>query len=96
MHILRKPDNPFIRDMDSPSCTNCMYYRPEDNSVFSKCSQFGAKDLLTGDILLDYADSARQEETKCGKSGKRFKREKYKRFFPAIAIMGLLISLLHF
>lgn len=94
MHLLQKPDNPFIRDMDRPSCTDCIYYKPERDSVFSKCRQFGAKDLHTGDILLDYADSARQEETKCGKSGKRFKREQYKRFLPAIAIMGLLISIL--
>lgn len=95
MHIFCKPANPFIRDMDRPSCTDCMYYRPESNSIFSKCSQFGAKDLLTGDILLDYADSARQEELKCGKSGKEFKPvPQYKRFLPAIAIMGLLFSIL--
>ena len=95
MHLLQKTDNPFIRDMERPSCTNCMHYRAERDSVFSKCSQFGAKDLLTGDVLLDYADSARQEETKCGKSAKRFKSEpKYKRFLPAIAIMGLLFSIL--
>lgn len=85
----------FIRDLEKPSCVECIYYKPDYTavSVFDKCTQFGGKDLHTGDILYDYADSVRRDETKCGKVGKYYKRDpsfKLRQVFPVIAILGLL------
>ena len=33
------------------------------------------KHIVTGEITYDYADMCRDDESKCGKSGKEFKKE---------------------
>ena len=72
---LRRTD-PFIRDLEKPSCIECIHYKPDfGNSILNKCTKFGGKDLHTGDILFDYVDSVRQDESKCGKVGRYFKRD---------------------
>jgi hypothetical protein len=38
----------------------------------SKCSQFGNKDAVSGEIKYDYADLSRTYENKCGLEGKYF------------------------
>lgn len=90
-------DDPFLRDLEKPSCVECIYYKPGYTtvSVFNKCTKFGGKDLHTGDILYDYADSVRRDETKCGKAGKYFKRDPFnlRKLVPVIAILGLLFSI---
>lgn len=94
----RKVDDPFIRDMEKPSCIECIHYKSDyGTSILDQCTKFGAKDLHTGDILFDYADSVRRDESKCGKVGKYFKRDpvpfKLRRVFPFIVILGLLFSI---
>jgi hypothetical protein len=92
-------DDPFIRDQEKPSCIECIHYKPDylAVSVFNQCTKFGGKDLHTGDILYDYADSVRRDESKCGKAGRYFKRDpvpfKLRRLVPVIAILGLLFSI---
>jgi len=44
-------------------------------SSLNKCSQFGEKNIFTGEIKYDYADLCRDTDSKCGKSGKEFKKE---------------------
>jgi hypothetical protein len=70
----------FIRNMDKPPCVQCQYYLPEGDSFTStesKCMKFGGKDLHTGIILYDYADSVRSNEAKCSTAGTYFKGETY-------------------
>jgi hypothetical protein len=44
-----------------------MYYRPNVFSPsLSRCSQFGTKDVLTGEITYEYADLSRMANDKCG------------------------------
>ena len=71
----------FIRNLEIPSCKNCIYFTPRyiDNdytSSFSRCSQFGNKDIITDVIVYDFADSCRNDEMKCGKEGRFFEEEK--------------------
>jgi len=74
------PRKTMIRHLDKPSCIHCKYYLPDVKKSFSsssgKCQKFGGKDLHTGIILYDYADSVRQDESKCTVSGKYFVGEK--------------------
>ena len=68
----------LIRNSDKPACTNCIHYQPythEYTSTLSKCTKFGGKDIHTGIILYDYADSVRRDETKCGTKGIYFQRD---------------------
>jgi hypothetical protein len=50
-----------------------MYYRPNVFSPsLSKCSQFGNKDLITGEITYEYADLSRMADDKCGLEGRNY------------------------
>ena len=72
--------NKIIRNVDVPSCRNCIYYKPfkyDDHSAkLSKCERFGEKDIITNKIQYDYADSCRNNESKCGKDAKYFEEDK--------------------
>ncbi len=83
--------------MEKPSCVECMYYQVESTSILKKCTKFGGKDLHTGDIIFDYADSVRYDESKCGKMGHYFKRATFKQrvrqAFPWVVIISLLFQI---
>ena len=69
-----------IRHLDKPSCMQCKHYLPELQDTFSsssaKCTQFGGKDLHTGQVIYDYATSVRSDESKCSTQGTYFVGEK--------------------
>jgi hypothetical protein len=71
----------IIRNANIPSCKNCIYFNPNNinndfTSSLTQCTKFGNKDILTDVITYDFANSCRNDETKCGKKGKYFKQEK--------------------
>jgi|LauGreDrversion4_2_1035121.scaffolds.fasta_scaffold51892_2 hypothetical protein len=62
-----------INNYQVPLCQNCVHYRPNIFSPsLSKCSQFGDKNVITGEIKYDYADLSRMSQDKCGLEGKQF------------------------
>lgn len=62
-----------IKNYEAPICQNCIHYRPAlFVPSFSKCSQFGEKDLITGDIKYSFADLSRTYDDKCGLEGKLY------------------------
>lgn len=67
-----------IKNINIPSCRNCIYYKPqllhEFSSPYSKCEFFGSKDINTDYISYDYADMSRNNENKCGIEGKFFEQ----------------------
>lgn len=68
----------FIKNINIPSCRNCVYFKPNSFSDFTyngKCEKFGTKDLVTDKISYSYADSNRHDENICGKNGKYFEEE---------------------
>ena len=96
----------IIKNINVPSCRNCVHYKPpyygEFTSSLSKCNKFGTKDIITDKISYnDFADMARQDETKCGKEGNYFKLEKNVEFkilihqiisnLPNIIILSALV-----
>jgi hypothetical protein len=62
-----------IKNYRTPVCQDCIHYRPNPFSPsLSKCSQFGTKNVITGEITYDYADLSRDNSEKCGLEGKYF------------------------
>jgi hypothetical protein len=75
------PTNKIIKNIEFPSCKNCIYYKPnivnnDFTSIFNKCEKFGEKNIITGKIEYNFVDLCRNDETKCGKEGKYFEEEK--------------------
>ena len=71
----------IIKNINVPSCRNCVHYQPpyysDYSSSVSKCNKFGTKDVITDKIAYtDYADTSRRNEDKCGNEGKYFEPEK--------------------
>lgn len=70
----------IIRNIELPSCKNCIHYRPQRfdsdfTSPFNKCDKFGYKDVVTDKITYYYADACRTDELKCGQKGVHFEKE---------------------
>ena len=66
-----------IRNINIPSCKNCIYYKPVTYSfdftdTFSRCEKFGEKNIINDKINYDFTESSRNDELKCGKEGKYF------------------------
>jgi hypothetical protein len=71
----------IIKNIEIPSCKSCIHYKPslydtDFDSTTSRCEKFGEKNMITEQIVFDFADCCRRDETKCGKEGKYFEREK--------------------
>ena len=72
--------NKIIRNIEFPSCKNCVHFRPPSWSndftdTYSKCEKFGTKDVVTDKISYNFAETCRVDEDLCGKSGKYFEKE---------------------
>jgi hypothetical protein len=69
----------IIKNAHLPACRNCIHYQPnaynDFTSSLNKCNKFGTKDIITDEIIYDYADSSRNDDSKCGKEGKYFEAE---------------------
>jgi hypothetical protein len=71
----------IIKNTNIPSCRNCVHYKPSYYSTdftasYNKCNKFGDKNIVTDEIIFDYADLCRKNEKKCGIEGKYFLLEK--------------------
>ena len=70
----------IIKNIDIPSCRNCIHYKPaffnDFSSRLNRCEKFGSKDIITDEITYDFVDSCRDDESRCGKNGKYFEEEK--------------------
>ena len=66
-------------ELSLPNCKNCVHYRTTIfiDSYYNKCSKFGTKDIFTGIVDYDFADTCRTDETKCGNIGKYYQSDKY-------------------
>jgi len=73
-------NNKIIKNIDIPSCKNCVYFKPsyfdkDFSSSLTKCHKFGTKNIINDEINYDYADSCRNDNNKCGIEGKFFEKE---------------------
>jgi len=67
----------LIKNIDIPSCKNCIHFRQDNYMVdsLSRCTKFGEKNIITDEINHDFANSCRKDEEKCGLEGKSFEKE---------------------
>jgi hypothetical protein len=63
----------FIKNAMLPSCINCKYFIENtslsNDIAYGRCSVFGKKDIITGEVKFDYAIHCREDETRCDSSG---------------------------
>lgn len=68
---------PFIKDLNLPSCINCVHFLEYQKSEpynyayseLGKCSKFGTKNMISGEIKYDFASHCRDDKDKCGQKG---------------------------
>ena len=68
---------PKIKNIEYPVCKNCVYYIEHKDYTLSRCSFFGERNIVSGEIKYNYADLTRYNE--CGNSGKYFKELIFKK-----------------
>lgn len=97
--------NKFIRNINIPSCKNCIHHEPylfttEYASTLSRCKKFGEKNVISGIVTHDYIDLCRKDEDKCGKEGKYFEKDEYEYLkwlkHKIILNIGILIIIINF
>jgi hypothetical protein len=73
MNKIIKASNFFIKNMNVPSCKNCIHFM-EYKSVYdlSKCKLYGEKNIISDKIEYDFAIHCRNNENKCGINAKHF------------------------
>jgi len=63
--------NQFIKNTIRPICKECIYYKKQ-MLLSGKCTKYGTKNLVTGEIKYGAAEMCRKIDTKCGANGKHF------------------------
>lgn len=66
----------FIKNIIMNPCKNCVYFKQHSILPFSQCEKFGEKNIISNEIIYDYADTSRKHESKCGIEGKYFEKDK--------------------
>jgi hypothetical protein len=69
----------FIKNGDKKICKNCAYFIASDYEnapLLAKCSKFGTKNIVDGDINHYYADSCRYDENQCGSNARWYEDRK--------------------
>jgi hypothetical protein len=76
-------NDPNIINDNLPSCSRCIHYKkyyfpfvPLNNNL-GKCSKFGERNIITGQINYEYAEYVRKDEKKCGTIGKLFEPHEF-------------------
>jgi len=68
-----------ISNIEKPICIKCKYYEPGSlfhSNKFGKCLFYGKKDIVSGEIIHDYADIARMHGP-CGEDGTEYIEDPY-------------------
>lgn len=65
---------PKIKNMEYPVCKDCKHFIQKEDITLSRCSFFGEKDVITGEIKYNYADISRFNENLCGINGTYYKK----------------------
>jgi hypothetical protein len=72
----------MIKHFSAPACISCRFFRrnpqaPKDLSL-GLCSKFKYKDIISGEIRNEYAQTMRISDTDCGVKGKRYEPVQFK------------------
>lgn len=64
------PKNQIIKNFTKPICNECIFFKSPNNN----CMKYGEKNLITGEITYDTANSCRTGEYKCGPGARYFEK----------------------
>ena len=64
------PKNQIIKNFTKPICNECIFFKSSNNN----CMKYGEKNIITGEITYDTANSCRTGEYKCGTIGRYFEK----------------------
>lgn len=89
-------ESKLIKNINLPSCRNCIhysasFYNNDFSSSLNKCTYFGTKNVQSDKVNYDYAENCRNDEEKCGLEGKYFEQNPY--FIWTIIKHGLVSNL---
>ena len=66
----------YIKNNEYPSCKDCKYFTehtdPYNKYHLSKCTLFGEKDIISGEIDYHFATTCRTFDHLCSKKGKYY------------------------
>lgn len=78
-------NNSIIRNINAPACIDCIYFDKyvskdmwsidEKLTRLSKCTKFGVKNVVSGEIHYDYAHNCRSSNQMCKESGVFFSKK---------------------
>lgn len=67
----------FIKNAAYPTCVSCKYYfgsssKGKSAELLSKCTKFGEKNVITGNVVYASATLCRNDSNFCGVKGNYF------------------------
>ena len=75
LFLARKKE--FIINSENPTCKNCIFFKEHSDLHnkyhLGKCSLFGVKDNISGEIKYEYARTCRITYNLCGINGQYYK-----------------------
>lgn len=84
----------IILNKNVPSCKNCKHFinsNIKDPSYhFGKCGLEGKKDVVSGEIVHEYAAYVRNDNSTCGIEGKNYKLSKLSQYHHAFTFLSSL------
>ena len=78
MNKIIKTSGFFIKNMNAPSCKNCIHFMEyksiydKENLDLSTCKLYGEKNIISDKIKYEFALICRNNENKCGINAKHF------------------------
>lgn len=79
LFILFAKKKEFIINSEYPTCKNCVFFRessePYNKYHLGKCSLFGEKNNISGEITYTYAGTCRTTSKLCGEDGQYYKEK---------------------
>ena len=94
--MISKGSQSGIKHLQSRVCKTCVHFRPDwldfmYSSPLARCSKFGEKHIVSGEVHHTYADICRMDETKCGQVAREFEDDPWVRWKIA-KYWGILLS----
>ena len=89
--LINKTIISIIHNKNFPSCKNCKHFiqsNIKDPSFhFGKCAIEGKKNIISGEIVNEYAINVRNDNTSCGIDGKNYKLSHLSQYHHAFTFL---------
>ena len=94
--LINKTIISIIHNKNFPSCKNCKHFiqsNIKDPSFhFGKCAIEGKKNIISGEIVHEYAIHARNDSNLCGIEGKNYNFSKLSQYHDAFTFISSLTT----